>query len=161
MTADLTYNTDFAQVEADEQQVNLTRFSLFFPGEARLLPREPGAVHLRQQHVAAASAATSDMPVLFYSRRIGLQNSREVPIWGGGRVTGRMGRYSLGVVNMQTREEPAANAESTNFSVVRVKRDILRRSSIGVLATARSKAQLRPARTRRTASTARSPSSTT
>ena len=145
MTADLSYNTDFAQVEADEQQVNLTRFSLFFPEKRDFFLENQGLFTFGNNTFAGGqSAATSDLPVLFYSRRIGLQNNREVPIWGGGRVTGRMGRYSLGVVNMQTREEPAANAESTNFSVVRVKRDILRRSSIGVLATARSKAQLLP-----------------
>jgi len=145
MTADLTYNTDFAQVEADEQQVNLTRFSLFFPEKRDFFLENQGLFTFGNNTFAAgASAATSDLPLLFYSRRIGLQNNREVPIWGGGRLTGRMGRYSVGVVNMQTREEPAALAQTTNFSVVRVKRDILRRSSIGVLATARSKAQALP-----------------
>jgi hypothetical protein len=145
MTADLTYNTDFAQVEADEQQVNLTRFSLFFPEKRDFFLENAGLFTFGNNTFAAgASAATSDLPLLFYSRRIGLQNNREVPIWGGGRLTGRMGRYSLGAVNMQTREEPAALAQTTNFSVVRVKRDILRRSSIGVLATARSKAQTLP-----------------
>jgi hypothetical protein len=145
MTADLTYNTDFAQVEADEQQVNLTRFSLFFPEKRDFFLENQGLFTFGNNSFAGgASAATSDLPLLFYSRRIGLANNREVPILAGGRVTGRMGRYSLGVVNMQTREEPSALALATNFSVVRVKRDILRRSSIGALATVRSKAQTLP-----------------
>ncbi len=142
LTADLTYNTDFAQVEADEQQVNLTRFSLFFPEKRDFFLENQGLFTFGNNSFSGASGTTSDVPILFYSRRIGLSNNREVPILGGGRVTGRVGRYSLGFVNMQTREEPAALAEATNFTVVRVKRDILRRSSIGVLATNRSKAQL-------------------
>jgi hypothetical protein len=145
LTADLTYNTDFAQVEADEQQVNLTRFSLFFPEKRDFFLENQGLFTFGNNSFSAgASAAASDLPLLFYSRRIGLAGGREVPILGGGRVTGRVGRYSLGLVNMQTRDDTAAAAEATNFTVVRVKRDILRKSSIGVLATNRSKAQARP-----------------
>ena len=143
MTVDLTYNTDFAQVEADEQQVNLTRFSLFFP-EKRDFFLENQGLFTFGNNTFGQGQTNSDLPILFYSRRIGLSSNRQVPIWGGGRVTGRMGRYQIGLVDMQTKDEPAANAESTNFSVVRVKRDILRKSSIGVLATARSKAQTLP-----------------
>ena len=145
LTADLTYNTDFAQVEADEQQVNLTRFSLFFPEKRDFFLENQGLFTFGNNSFSAgASAAASDLPLLFYSRRIGLAGSREVPILGGGRVTGRVGRYSLGLVNMQTRDDTAAAAKATNFFVVRVKRDILRKSSIGVLATNRSKSQALP-----------------
>ena len=145
VTADLTYNTDFAQVEADEQQVNLTRFSLFFPEKRDFFLENQGLFTFGNNTFSGgASAASSDLPVLFYSRRIGLSGSREVPILGGGRVTGRMGRYSVGLVNMQTRDDAAASAKATNFSVVRVKRDILRRSAVGVLATSRSIAQTLP-----------------
>ena len=145
LTADLSYNTDFAQVEADEQQVNLTRFSLFFPEKRDFFLENQGLFTFGNNSFAGSGAAnTSDLPLLFYSRRIGLANSRQVPILGGGRVTGRVGRYSLGLVNMQTRDDGTAGAEATNFSVVRVKRDILRKSSIGVLATNRSKAQALP-----------------
>ncbi len=140
MTADLTYNTDFAQVEADEQQVNLTRFSLFFP-EKRDFFLENQGLFTFGNNTFGQGQTNSDLPILFYSRRIGLASNREVPILGGGRVTGRMGRYQIGLIDMQTKNEPAAAAQSTNFSVVRVKRDILRKSSIGVLATNRSKAQ--------------------
>lgn len=141
LTADLTYNTDFAQVEADEQQVNLTRFSLFFPEKRDFFLENQGLFSFGTNSFGAGAAQASDLPLLFYSRRIGLASSREVPILGGGRVTGRMGRYQVGIVNMQTRKEETANANATNFSVVRLKRDILRKSSIGVLATNRSKAQ--------------------
>ena len=141
LTADLTYNTDFAQVEADEQQVNLTRFSLFFPEKRDFFLENQGLFSFGNNSFGGGSAQTSDLPLLFYSRRIGLANNREVPILGGGRLTGRVGRYQLGLVNMQTRQDDAAKADATNFSVVRVKRDILRKSSIGVMATNRSKAQ--------------------
>jgi hypothetical protein len=141
ITADLTYNTDFAQVEADEQQVNLTRFSLFFPEKRDFFLENQGIFTFGNNSSGGANNSGSDVPLLFYSRRIGLANNRDVPILGGGRVTGRVGRYSLGIVNMQTRRDTAAVAPATNFSVVRVKRDILRRSSIGLLATSRSRAQ--------------------
>ena len=77
-------------------------------------------------------------PILFYSRRIGLNGSRVVPLRAGGRLTGRAGAYSIGVVSAQTGDEDedlVASAPSTNYSVVRVKRDILRRSSVGLIAT--------------------------
>ena len=140
LTADLTYNTDFAQVEADEQQVNLTRFSLFFP-EKRDFFLENQGLFTFGNNTFGQGQTNSDVPILFYSRRIGLANNREVPILGGGRLTGRVGRYQIGLVDMQTKDEPSASAQSTNFSVVRVKRDILRKSSIGALATNRSVAQ--------------------
>jgi hypothetical protein len=140
ITADLTYNTDFAQVEADEQQVNLTRFSLFFP-EKRDFFLENQGIFTFGNNSTGTNNTSSDVPLLFYSRRIGLANNRDVPIFGGGRVTGRTGRYSFGFVNMQTKKEEAARAPSTNFSVVRLKRDVLRRSSVGLLATSRSRSQ--------------------
>jgi len=76
--------------------------------------------------------------VIFFSRRIGLNQGQEVPVRGGARVTGRSGRYSIGALNIEpvTKRRPAAVA--TNFSTLRVKRDILRRSNIGLIATRRS-----------------------
>ena len=134
LTADLTYNTDFAQVEADQQQVNLTRFSLFFP--------EKRDFFLENQGMFAFGGANqnnaTDVPVLFYSRRIGLERGLAVPVRGGGRLTGRLGAFTLGLINIQTSDEPAVSAQPTNFSVVRLRRDIFRRSSIGVLMTART-----------------------
>ena len=130
LTADLTYRTDFAQVEADEFQVNLTRFNLQFP--------EKREFFLENRGTFAFGGEGADTPVLFYSRRIGLSANRLVPLHGGGRLSGRVGKFSLGMLNIQTDDEPVSGAQSTNFSVVRVKRDILRQSSLGVLFTGRS-----------------------
>jgi hypothetical protein len=130
LTADFTYNTDFAQVEADEQQINLTRFSLFFP--------EKREFFLENLGLFGFGGATGDTPVLFYSRRIGLNGNRVIPLDVGGRLTGRAGRYSVGLLDIRTGDEVVSRTQATNFSVVRVKRDILRRSSVGLLYTGRS-----------------------
>ena len=140
LIADFTVNTDFAQVEADERQVNLTRFSLFFP-EKREFFLEGQGIFAFGDPVAGTrrqNVRPSDTPVLFFSRRIGLEDGEQVPILAGGRVTGRAGAYSVGLLNIQTGDSATADAISTNFSVVRLKRDILRRSNVGVIYTRRS-----------------------
>ncbi|MGE0702989.1 MAG: DUF5916 domain-containing protein [Vicinamibacterales bacterium] len=142
ISADFTYNTDFAQVEADEAQINLTRFSLFFPEKREFFLENQGTFSFGGIATTGQSAGSADAPMLFYSRRIGLDAGRGVPIRVGGRATGRVGRYSLGLLNIQTGDAPEADSGASNFSVVRVKRDILRRSSIGVIATGRSAAEL-------------------
>ena len=136
MTADFTVNTDFAQVEADEQQVNLTRFSLFFPEKREFFLENQGAFQFGT--AGGFGQGTAEAPVLFYSRRIGLNKGHEVPIAGGGRLTGRAGAFTLGLLNIQTGDERTADAMSTNYSVFRVKRDVLRRSSVGTIFTNRS-----------------------
>ena len=133
LTADFTYNTDFAQVEADEQQVNLTRFSLFFPEKRDFFLENQGIFNF-----GGANNYGGDTPSMFYSRRIGLDRGREIPIDGGARLTGRAGPYSIGVLDIQTSEVGAQGVPSTNFAVARVKRDILRRSAVGAIATRRS-----------------------
>ena len=138
LIADFTYNTDFAQVEADEQQVNLTRFSLFFPEKREFFLENPGLFTFGGIGTVNQGQPTSDAPMLFYSRRIGLNQGRIVPLAAGGRLIGRLGRYTLGLVNIQTGEETVSKSRSTNFSVVRFKRDVWRRSSIGLIATGRS-----------------------
>ncbi|MEW6322639.1 MAG: hypothetical protein AB1635_16325, partial [Acidobacteriota bacterium] len=80
---------------------------------------------------------SNDTPVLFYSRRIGLESGRVVPILGGARMLGRVGAWQVGALSMQTDDVPAAGIRSTNFSVLRVNRDLLRRSRIGFLTTRR------------------------
>ena len=137
LSADFTYNTDFAQVEADEAQVNLTRFGLFFPEKREFFLENQGTFSFGGIATTGQNAG-SDAPILFYSRRIGLDDGRAVPIRAGGRVTGRVGRYSIGLLNIQTGDEPASGSGAANFSVARIKRDILRRSSVGLLATGRS-----------------------
>ena len=144
LTADFTFNTDFAQVEADEQQVNLTRFSLFFPEKREFFLEGQGifdfgdARSARAQRAARRFGTPTSTPIVFFSRRIGLHEGEEVPILAGGRLTGRAGKYSIGLLNIQTEDAPPSGALATNFSVVRLKRDILRRSNIGVIATNRS-----------------------
>ncbi len=144
LTADLTYNTDFAQVEADEQQINLTRFSLFFPEKRDFFLENQGTFEFGGAGGAAAGSApgagnSGDTPTLFYSRRIGLDRAgRAVPILGGGRLTGRAGAFSVGVLDIGTRRDEVSSSDATNFSVVRVKRDVLRKSSIGGIFTGRS-----------------------
>ena len=137
LAGDLTVNTDFAQVEADEQQVNLTRFSLFFPEKREFFLENQGTFAFGGVGVTGRGGGNGGTPILFYSRRIGLEGGTEVPIRVGGRVSGRVGRYSLGVLNIQT-DEVSPSGLATNFSVLRLKRDILRRSSVGLLLTGRS-----------------------
>ena len=136
LTADFTYNTDFAQVEADQQQVNLTRFNLFFPEKREFFLESSGTFGF--------GGGGADVPTLFHSRRIGLEAGRLVPIIGGGRLTGRAGGFEIGLVNIQTDREETSQSEPTNFSVVRLKRDLMHRSYVGVLATRRSQSPGRP-----------------
>ena len=133
LTTDFTYNTDFAQVEVDDQQVNLTRFSLFFPEKREFFLEGRGIFDFGR-----GARFGGDAPTIFFSRRIGLSGGRTVPILGGGRLTGKVGRFSIGAVNIQTDDASDANAVATNFTVLRVKRDILRRSRIGAIFTGRS-----------------------
>ncbi len=138
MTADLTVNTDFAQVEADEQQVNLTRFSLFFPEKREFFLENQGLFQFASG--GANNNNQTDTPTLFYSRRIGLDSGVQIPIDAGGRVSGRIGRYSLGVMNIQTGDlHSAVSPTATNFSVARLRTDVLRRSAIGAIFTRRSR----------------------
>ena len=150
LTADFTWNTDFAQVEVDEQQINLTRFSLFFPEKREFFlesqgifdfARAPGAGGggaARRSVGASGFFGSGDAPTIFFSRRIGLEQGRTVPILGGGRLTGKVGDFSVGAINIQTDDTPGADAVPTNFSVLRVKRDVLRRSRVGAIFTNRS-----------------------
>jgi uncharacterized membrane protein YgcG len=148
ITADLTYNTDFAQVEVDERQVNLTRFSLSFPEKREFFLEGRGTFDFGRGGGGGfrgggggrggRGGGGGAVPTVFYSRRIGLSDSGAVPILGGGRVTGKVGRFGFGLMNVQTDGVTDVTRE-TNFTVVRVKRDILRRSSIGALFTNRSK----------------------
>jgi hypothetical protein len=149
LTADFTYNTDFAQVEVDEQQVNLTRFSLFFPEKREFFLEGRGIFDFARGGIGGGFGGAlrragggffggGNAPTLFYTRRIGLENGAIVPIVGGGRLTGKIGAFDVGALNIQTDAEEVSGAEMTNFTVVRVKRDLLRRSSVGALFTNRS-----------------------
>jgi hypothetical protein len=143
MNADLTVNTDFAQVEADDQQINLTRFSLFFPEKREFFLENAGIFSFGGVQANAASAA-NEAPILFYSRRIGLDRGQPVSLDLGGRVTGRAGKFTVGALNIQTGENEATGSQATNYTVVRARRDILRASTVGVMATNRSVATTAP-----------------
>ncbi len=153
LTADFTVNTDFAQVEDDEQRVNLTRFSLFFPEKRDFFLEGQGIFQFGGVTTRGGGGpgggggfdGPNNTPFLFFSRRIGLVTdeagvTRSVPIVVGGRVTGKAGPYSLGLLHIRTGDEPAFGAVTTDFSVFRVKRDILRRSTVGLIATRRAPA---------------------
>jgi hypothetical protein len=139
VTLDVTLNTDFAQVEIDEQQVNLTRFSLFFPEKRDFFLEGQGIFDFA--NTGNNGFRQPDVPIMFFSRRIGLEDGQPVPIRGGARLTGRVSRTSIGLLNIETAERSSTqlgNTPATNFLVARVKQDILRRSSIGIIATRRS-----------------------
>jgi len=140
LVLDATVNTDFAQVEEDTQQVNLTRFSLFFPEKRDFFLEGQGIFQFGGAAIGerGGGGTTPEVPILFFSRQIGLSGGQTVPVRTGARVTGRAGQYSIGALNIETGEKLSANAAATNFSVLRVKRNILRRSTIGVLATRRA-----------------------
>jgi hypothetical protein len=138
LTADFTYNTDFAQVEVDEQQVNLTRFPLFFPEKREFFLEGQGIFDFGGASSTAGGGGSGLTPLLFFSRRIGLNNGAEVPIDAGGRLTGKMGKFTVGIVDVRAGD--TSSTPTTNFSVVRLKRDVMRRSSVGVLYTGRSNA---------------------
>ena len=138
LTADLTVNTDFAQVEADQEQVNLTRFSLFFP-EQRPFFLEGASIF--DVGIPRPSFRRPPPLLLFYSRRIGLAGGHAIPILGGGKMTGKIGPYGIGILNVLTNkfeddeigvpEEDLFSEPRTNYSVVRVNRDILAGSTVG------------------------------
>ncbi|HUR33602.1 MAG TPA: DUF5916 domain-containing protein [Vicinamibacterales bacterium] len=141
LTADITVRTDFAQVEVDEQQLNLTRFSLQFPEKRDFFLEGRGIFDFGRAGGSSGaslgfgsggnSTPVTGAPTFFYSRRIGLDGGRVVPIRAGGRVTGRVGKWTVGALNIETGDEPVNGLAPTNFTVARIKRNILRRSSIG------------------------------
>ena len=131
---DATVRTDFAQVEEDLQQVNLTRFSVFFPEKRDFFIEGQGIFDFGG---VQAGNSPGDVPLLFFSRQIGLSQGQAVPVLGGGRLTGRAGAYSIGALDIQTDDAPEAGAVSTNFSALRLKRNVLRRSNVGMMATRR------------------------
>jgi hypothetical protein len=121
-------------VEEDLQQVNLTRFNLFFPEKRDFFIEGQGIFDFGG---VQAGNSPGDVPLLFFSRQIGLSRARAVPVVGGARLTGRTGPFSIGLLNIQTDDAPEAGAVATNFSALRLKRNLFRRSNVGVMATRR------------------------
>jgi hypothetical protein len=127
LTLDLTYNTDFAQVEVDEQRTNLTRFPLFFPEKRPFFLENAGVF----------SAGTPQAVDLFFTRRIGIDPlGQPVPIVGGGRVSGRVGAYTVGALEIIT-DEVRGVQPANSYSVARITREVGARSRLGVIGVQR------------------------
>jgi len=141
VTLDLTVNTDFSQVEVDQEQINLTRFSLFLPEKREFFLENAGVFQFGDQGTySTRTGATNRDFTLFHSRRIGLTpQGTPLPILGGGRVTGTAGPVTLGVLNMQTRSEDEFNPE--NFTVARVRTEPATGLTVGGIFTNRTTTQ--------------------
>ncbi len=127
LTLDLTANTDFAQVEADDQQVNLTRYSLFFP-EKRMFFQERSSLF--------DFSLGGFFDNLFYSRNIGISQGQPIRILGGARLTGRLGDWDMGFLDMQTAE--SGDTPGENFGVLRMRRQVINQNSyVGGILTSR------------------------
>ncbi len=154
VVTDFTYNTDFAQVEDDEAQVNLTRFSVLFPEKRDFFLEGQDVFNFAGSganqgggsqgptaipNTGGSGGGSSNVtPIVFFSRRIGLQNNQVIPILGGGRLLARGDGFQVGAIQMHTDAVAGASVPSTNFSVFRANKDILKRSRIGMIATRRS-----------------------
>ncbi len=127
LTLDLTYNTDFAQVEVDEQRTNLTRFPLFFPEKRTFFLENAGIF----------SAGTPQAADLFFTRRIGIDSlGTPVSIRGGGRISGRIGGATVGLLQIVT-DKASATQPGNSYSVARVTKELGRRSRVGLIGVQR------------------------
>lgn len=139
LIADLTYNTDFAQVEADEEQVNLTRFNLFFPEKRPFFLEGAG---LFDFGIPRQSFRRPPPMLLFYSRQIGIDEGRAIPIILGGKASGKVGSYGVGFLNVLTDEyyeeteddDGTIDIPRTNYSVFRLTKDTIAGSRVGLIA---------------------------
>jgi uncharacterized protein DUF5916 len=144
LTLDVTVRPDFAQAEADEQQVNLTQFSLFFPEKREFFLENSGMFYFgdipRESRLGNARfAPPEEEMLLFFSRRIGLTaNGQEIPIAAGGRLTGRAGRTGVGAMTIQTQSVDGRAGD--NYTVLRGRRDVLRNSDVGAIFLSRQSA---------------------
>ncbi len=140
IVSDLTVNTDFAQVESDREQVNLTRFNLFFPEKRDFFIEGLDIFNIGEEVFG------EPFTLLFFSRRIGLHEDFdtgeffEVPITAGAKITGKEGPYELGFLNVLTKPLTYTNAfgqtnalPRTNYAALRLKRDLFKRSYVGVM----------------------------
>ena len=123
LSLDLTYNTNFAQVEVDDQQVNLTRFPLFFPEKREFFLESAQLFNV---------GLGQDLQ-MFFSRRIGLASGQPVPLLGGARLTGKAGPFDVGVLTTQTESTP--ERPTSNLSAGRVRWNVGSRSYLGGMVT--------------------------
>ena len=128
LNLDVTVNTDFAQAEVDDERVNLTRFALFFPEKREFFLENAG------QFNVGATASMDRAAMLFFSRRVGIsETGSQVPILAGARLTGKIGRNNLAMMDIQTDDVSALGRPGENFLVARYSRDILGRSKVGAI----------------------------
>lgn len=139
LALDLTVNTDFAQVEADEEQVNLTRFSLYYPEKREFFLEGAEVFSFGGSGRRRFRRGTPDLS-LYYSRRLGLVDGHEARILGGAKMVGKVGPYHLGLMNIYTDEVVIEDnfgnetyVPSANFSIFRLSRDVFARGSIGMI----------------------------
>ncbi|MDP6039024.1 MAG: DUF5916 domain-containing protein, partial [Candidatus Latescibacteria bacterium] len=140
LTLDVSYNTDFAQVEGDQEQTNLTQFKLFFPEKREFFLEGANLFDFGEPAIRRGSGSTPPT-LLFYSRQIGLAEGQKVPILLGSKIAGKEGRTSIGVLNALTDPTSFVDANNntvqiprTNYSVFRIKRDVFARSNVGFIA---------------------------
>jgi uncharacterized protein DUF5916/cellulose/xylan binding protein with CBM9 domain len=144
LTLDVTVKPDFAQAEVDEQQVNLTQFSLFFPEKREFFLENSGMFYFgdipRESRLGNARfSPPEEEMLLFFSRRIGLtDDGQEIPIAAGGRLTGRVGRTGVGAMTIQTQSIDGRDGD--NYTVLRGRRDVLRNSDVGAIFLSRQSA---------------------
>ena len=140
LTLDATVNPDFAQAEADEQQVNLTQFSLFFPEKREFFLENSGVFYFgdipRNQRQTSRFRPPEEDLLLFFSRRIGLTDAgQQVPMYGGLRMTGRVGGWGLGLLSMQSEADGGRSGQ--NYTVARVRHDLFGSSDVGAIVLSR------------------------
>jgi len=125
LKSNFTINTDFSQVESDRAQINLSRFSLYFPERREFFLEGKNIFELNIGRIQT-----------FYSRRIGIDDGEEIPIYGGIRLLGKANKTHIGVMSMQTANKDSI--QSTNYSVIRIKQDVLEQSNVGFIITAKN-----------------------
>jgi hypothetical protein len=130
LALDLTYQTDFAQAEAEEEIVNVTRFNILRQEKREFFLQNAGFFQF------GLGQRNQSNFMLFDSRTIGIQDRQRIPLVGGGKLTGRVGKYSLGILSLQSEKtnlEDGMVQPSTNYSVFRLKRDISKNSHLGLM----------------------------
>lgn len=138
LTLDVSYNTDFAQVEGDQEQTNLTQFRLFFP-EKREFFLEGANLFEFGEAAVRRGGGTRPPTLLFYSRRIGLEEGKKIPIIVGTKFAGKEGRTSIGALNVVTDDltflddGDTVRVRKTNYSVASVRRDVFSKSNVGLM----------------------------
>ncbi len=136
LTVDMTLNTDFAQVESDDEMINLTRYDLFYPEKRQFFLERSSLFDIK----------TGLFDQLFYSRRIGMYEGELVPIYGGIRTVGRIGKWDLGLLDMQTSSimyhdkdaDSTYRVEAANSGILRLRRQVINpRSYVGGVLTSK------------------------